>query len=446
MTSALDQLLNFQASSDRFETAPADLLPLQLEAANERLQSRIDQIPLLKNRASTAEITKVTQREDLVPLLFAHSAYKSYAESWLVDGRWDRMAKWVRTVSAYPIDGLDLEGVQGLDDFVTRLESVGYYVTCSSGTTGKPAMIACSEADLTFASEANVHGLSWATGIAPEGDRRIFGLGPRTNVERNERTRLALTDAFSSAEKAFQLDVPTISVGSIMGMIAFRRRIADGTASPSEVAAFERLSTERQASMSEAVAGAVDALIACGKDKLLLSGMFASLYEIAEGVRAKGLSSSHFRDDTALFVGGGLKGATLPDNYREYILDTFNIAQERVYHFYTMQELNTPFPKCHAGRYHVAPWVLALPLDEPGENLLDISAGEIQGRAAFVDLSIDGRWGGVISGDQVNIDFSKCACGHQGPSIAQDITRYSDLGGDKISCAGTIDAYVRGEA
>ncbi|MFI5719004.1 hypothetical protein [Nocardia sp. NPDC051750] len=446
MTSALDQLIGLQATPERYDIAQQDLIPLQLEAANERLQSRREQIPLLKNRASTAGVDKITDRADLVPLLFAHSAYKSYSENWLLEGRWDRMAKWIRTVSTYPLDGLDLEGVDGLDGFVSRLQTVGYYVTCSSGTSGKPALISCSGADLKISATANVQEFSWATGVQPEGDRRFFGLGPRTTVERNEHTRIALTNAFSSPDSSFQLDVPPITVGSIMDMIALRKRIGDGSADPSEVAAFEQLSAQRQKAMDEALSGAVDELIACREHKLLLTGMFATLYPIAAGVRAKGFDSSHFRDDTALLVGGGLKGATLPENYREFILATFNIGENRIYHFYTMQELNTPFPKCRSGRYHVPPWVIALPLDEPGERLLDTESGEIQGRAAFLDLSLDGRWGGVISGDRVTMDFSSCACGHQGPTVGQDITRYADLGGDKISCAGTIDAYVRGEA
>ena len=69
----------------------------------------------------------------------------------------------------------------------------------------------------------------------------------------------------------------------------------------------------------------------------------------------------------------------------------------------------------------------------------------MEGRAAFFDLSIDGRWGGVISGDKVNLRLGACDCGQKGATIGYDIVRYSDLGdGDKITCAGTIDAYVRG--
>ncbi len=42
--------------------------------------------------------------------------------------------------------------------------------------------------------------------------------------------------------------------------------------------------------MDAAAAAAVDELIASRNQKLLLTGMFASLYQIAEGVRAKGFS------------------------------------------------------------------------------------------------------------------------------------------------------------
>jgi hypothetical protein len=88
---------------------------------------------------------------------------------------------------------------------------------------------------------------------------------------------------------------------------------------------------------------------------------------------------------------------------------------------------------------------MMLPLDVSGENLLDAGNDDIEARAAFMDLSIEGRWGGIISGDKIAVSFNKCACGHQGPTVAREIMRFADLpDGDKISCAGSIDAYVRG--
>jgi hypothetical protein len=112
---------------------------------------------------------------------------------------------------------------------------------------------------------------------------------------------------------------------------------------------------------------------------------------------------------------------------------------------YGMQEINTAMPRCREGRYHIPPWLICLVLDQGGDNLLPLVSAETEGRAAFFDLSLDGRWGGVISGDKIVVDYGKCACGNRSPSIRDNITRYADLaGGDKITCSGTIDAYVRG--
>jgi hypothetical protein len=144
---------------------------------------------------------------------------------------------------------------------------------------------------------------------------------------------------------------------------------------------------------------------------------------------------------------GGLKGAVLPPDYLEQMQSVWNIDRKRVFAAYAMQELNSFNPRCEADRFHVPPWLILLPLDATGEALLGPSDGEVEGRAAFLDLSMDGRWGGIISGDKIHVRYGKCECGHEGPTIGLNISRYSDLpGGDKITCSGTIDAYVRGVA
>src|SRR5262249_13201764 len=114
MASAVERLLNFTAEDDCFQTPPAELLPLQLEAANERLNSQLCKIRLLQNRAESGGVREIRKTADLVPLLFAHTAYKSYAESWLMEGKWERMGKWLETVSACRAGGLDLSGVLDL--------------------------------------------------------------------------------------------------------------------------------------------------------------------------------------------------------------------------------------------------------------------------------------------------------------------------------------------
>ena len=77
---------------------------------------------------------------------------------------------------------------------------------------------------------------------------------------------------------------------------------------------------------------------------MMVTGMFATLYQIAEGVRANGFGGSDFNPENLMMVAGGLKGAVLPENYREYVLETFNVSENALYHVYSMRELNTTFP------------------------------------------------------------------------------------------------------
>ena len=448
MTSAIEHLVRLIGAKECFDITPEELLPVQLEAATERLQSQSEAIPLLANRAESARLEKIKQPADLVPLLFAHTTYKTYAEGWLNDRRWDRMGKWLATVSSRPVDGLDTAGVQTLDDWIKRLETVGHYLSCSSGTTGKPAMLSCTEGDIELSARINIEALLWATGLTRGEDRKFLGLGPQFAAPREDAIRLAMVEAFSSRYPPYQFgDGEPITVGSMVDIITLRRKLTDGTARPNEIAEFERIAAQRAADMDASAKKAIDAVIEARSLPLLATGMFATLYQIAESIRAKGHGGDDFNPSNAMMVAGGLKGAVLPENYREYVLETFNVAEDRLYHMYSMREINATFPLCHAGRYHVSPWVIMLPLDTGGERLLDTDGSEIESRAAFFDASIEGRWGGVISGDKVRVSFAKCRCGHQGPTVARDITRYADLpGGDKITCAGSIDAYVRGVA
>jgi hypothetical protein len=425
MTPAVERLTSLQESADCFDIDPALLLHLQVEAVDERLRQLRGRIPLLHSLARARAVDRVRSRADVVPLLFPDDAYRSYADSWIADGAWQELAEWLRTVSAHPVDGADLRGVGSLEDFVERLARVGCYVSCSSGATGRSALIAGSRRDLSFASRSVVRGVSWATGIAPAGDRRLISLDPRTSLPRNETSRLAVLDAFCAPGSAYEMPVPPIGISAITQRAATERRHADGTAEPAELTALDAAAIERWATTEDAIAAASEELIAASDDSLLLGGTFTALFAAAARVRGRGLSAKDFRRDNAIIT-GGLRDTTLPDDYREFILDTFNVSPARICVHYAMHELNTLFPQCAARRYHVAPWVMVLPLNGSADRLID-AEGEIECRAAFFDLSISGRWGGIVSGDLVGVEFGACACGRRGVTIGEDIVRYANL-------------------
>ncbi len=449
MGSALARLLGLLEAPERFDVPWPELRAAQVEAANERFQGQRPAIKLLRHRAEEGSVEEVRELADLVPLLFAHTTYKSYPEAWLLDQRWDRLTKWLQTVSAQPMSGVDLQDVRDIDDWIDRLGAAGHFVSCSSGTSGKSAMLNASASDMLWTQRDAVASFSWGAGVPPERDRRIFGLAPVASVPRNLAIKAAFAEAFGQRDaEPFRYPVPPITIGQITGMIALRKAIADGVAKPAEITAFEQITEERQRAVENAVGESARALVEARAQKLFMSGMWASLYKIAEAVRAMGYGGADFHPENAIYVGGGLKGATLPENYREFVFETFNLAPERAFQMYGMQEINSGLPRCRAGRYHAPPWLVCLPLNEAGDVLLTPDEDEeIEGRAAFLDLALEGRWGGVISGDKIQIRLGVCDCGRRGPTIRDNITRYADLpGGDKISCSGTIDAYVRGVA
>jgi hypothetical protein len=441
----VSRLVGMVTDENPFALSFDELHEAQLAAVNERFQSRVGQIKLLQNRAEEGNVSEIRSMDDIVPLLFAHTAYKSYPENWLMEGRWDRMGKWLDTVSTNRVKPMDTSKVTGLDDWLQLLTEHDHFVSCSSGTTGKCSMMNATQEDLDFCGEALLQGLIWG-GLKLAQDRMMISCGQVASTPRNTATGRPMAEAMVDPSiPPFRVDAPPITIGSITEMVVLRKKIADGTATPSDIAHFEAEAAKREKSVASVIEQAADALIANRHRKLHISGLFGPMYQVAALVRERGYSAKDFAENTT-YVSGGLKRMAVPDNYQEIIFSTFNITPDRICHAYGMQEINTTAIRCTHGRYHMAPWVMLLLLNEPGDALITPPAsGEVEGRAAFFDLSMDGRWGGVISGDKIRASWAPCACGNRSPSIHPDISRYADLaGGDKIACSGTIDAYVRG--
>ena len=116
------QLVDMSLDPDKaFNTPAAELDSLRLAAAQELFALRVEQIPLLKRRAQDAHIERITSFADLVPLLFAHTVYKSYPQALFDKGRWPAMLQWMQTLAVSDLSNVDLANVKDVDDFVERL-------------------------------------------------------------------------------------------------------------------------------------------------------------------------------------------------------------------------------------------------------------------------------------------------------------------------------------
>jgi len=451
MSNALQTLVGLVDHPDPYRHAPDQLYRLQVEAINERFAQKRKQIKLLDHRAREGGIEQVRHLQDAIPLLFADANFKSYPEAFVEQGRWDRMTRWLQTLSAHAITGMDHARVHDMDSWIAELRRNGHYVMSSSGTSGKQSFINQSEADRRIAAYFTLQNLTWASSNFRERGSYKYPtfvtLPSGGAYTATERVQHFVEMVGKPGDIHWMSHVPQ-SADQLLKMVRMRRAMADGTAKPGEIAAFEAENAQRQKKIGADMAQWMEHLLSRRDEPIFITGMMAMLYAIVAAGKQRGIADGAFHPQTVVSVGGGRKGANLPPDFEDQCRRFFKLGPTNYMDGYGMGEISGFCPISHAtGGWVVPPWLVPLVLDKKGEVLLNPAdgKGEVEGRMAFIDLMADGRWGGVISGDKVVVDFSPKADGLKVPNI-RTLARYRDLdeGDEKLSCAGTIDAYVRG--
>jgi hypothetical protein len=416
------------------------LEPLWVDAINRRFQECRGRVRILDQLAEAAGINEVNSLEEVVPLLFAHTAYKSYPESFVDRGQWDRMNLWLNTLSKHPVEGVDVDGIGDADDWIARLHDAGHYVFATSGTSGKNSFLNQSGQDVTFADGAAI-----PKGIPQNRSRPVFVLGPRKAPNRASQTFTHMVEVVGRPGDVHFLTDAELKISDLSSMARMRRRIGDGTAAPSEIAEFEEGIKFRREIADQMLDGMIDKILAHRQEPSLIVGLTPQLFRVVEAARKRGVPEGGFHPETRVISGGGAKGFDLPADHVEQIMAFMGLTLDTFTQGYGMQEASSGGRMNEWGRYEFPGWIVPLLLDDSGEKLLDTHEGKVAGRMALFDVSIDGRWGGIISGDRVVIDCDPSPSGRTVPAVTE-ITRYSELegGDDKLTCAGTIDSFVRG--
>jgi len=440
MADTIAELTALVGREDRSSHSWAELEPLWIDAIDRRFQECRGRIPILEQLAERAGIDAVRSLDDVVPLLFAHTVYKSYPEAFIRRDQWDRMNLWLDTLSKRPVENLDVQGVSDADQWLERLHAAGHPVFTTSGTSGKHSFINQSERDVEFSKKALM-----PAGVEADRSRPVFVLGPRHAPNRASAFFAHLAEACGRPGSVYFLTDEKLRITDLSEMTKMRKRIADGVAKPSEIAEFERAMKTRAERARALMARMIDAILDHLNEPSIIVGLTPQLWSVVQAARERGLSDGCFHPDTRVLSGGGAKGFDLPADHVEQMMRFTGLGLDRFTQGYGMQEASTGAGMLEWGRFTFPGWIAPLVLDDSGEKLTGRGEGEVTGRMAIFDVSIDGRWGGIVTGDRVTVDFSPGPEGHVRPSV-RDIARYSELegGDDKLTCAGTIDAFVRG--
>ena len=442
MASAIQQLKDLQSRPDVYDIPEAELRPLHIAAAQEALETQRQSIPILDKRAKEMGVDKIRSLDDMVPLLFAHTNYKSYPATFLSQGRWKQLLQWLSLISTPDYSDVDLEGVKDIDDFLARLWAKGYFVTTSSGTGGKLSLMPKSRQDLNRFRDYLLYHSHIDDGIEPKNQYHYFCFAANKGTYTATYSNEMRIEGFGRPDSTYVLIEEPMLNATVMRMADMRKRMAEGTATPDEIAAFERDAQEQGERLQARFNWMAEKLLELRHEKIWLMGMTAQLWDLMMFARERGITKLDLAPGSVVTGGGGMKHLKLPEDFQEQLNAFYGMKGPAAY---GMSEQSWLFPACKAKRYHAHPFAATLILDERGEKLLP-REGQVTGRHAFLDPTTEYRWGGLISGDKVTADFNPCPCGRRGMTILQPVRRYADINadGDKIECAGTIDAYLRG--
>ena len=120
--------------------------------------------------------------------------------------------------------------------------------------------------------------------------------------------------------------------------------------------------------MSVALDAFVDKVLAHRHEPIVLTALWAQHMTIIERAYARGIKDGDFHPKSLINAGGGLKGVTLPPDYKERVARFYGDVVRN--NAYGMTELASTMPRCEHMRYHRPPSIIWLLLDQTGERLL----------------------------------------------------------------------------
>jgi hypothetical protein len=431
---------------------PARLADLQLSALRLRFGQLRDRIPVLTAIAGEQGVTELGAVDDVVPLLFQHSVYKSYPSSLLERNRFGPLTTWLDRLTTHDLSGVPVGDCDSIDSWLDALDAHTCLRVChSSGTAGQMSFLPRARdewGEMFNAFRAGLFQFSDPDGRAEHSGEYFNLIWPLYRQGRGAITRvpeMALGPMLGGDESRLHvLREGRLSSDSMYLAGRVRAAQARGELDRLEInpalrarrEQFEREQRELLESLPRFIERSIERLRG---ERVWVLATWNVLYGMAQAGLERGVENV-FAPDSLVTTGGGAKGQVVPDDWEETVQRFIGV--DHVQHCYVMSEITALNKMCDHGRYHFEPWIIPFVLD-PADGAPFPRAGEHTGRLAVFDVVASTYWGGFVSGDEVTLSFEPCWCGRTTAHAARTIERYSDKhnGDDKITCVAADDAH-----
>jgi len=450
-----DPISFFGQSYTQMHTIPrGELEELQRQAMSIRFQQHDQSIEMVRKLADRLGITEINEFNDVVPLMFSHTAFKSYPSALIDKKRFDLMTKWLDKLTSYDLSNVETQGCNSIDDWIDRLdEQTPLQVITSSGTTGTLSILPKDKRGATEGMVLWKICLFQTFGQEPTEDElnpNVEVIWPNFASGKLGHLRIAdmIKKGFTGGDESKfhplysgSIETDLMFLASKMRAAASRGELDRLEIDPALAARKDEFIAMQLRQPQELEAFFVEITERLKGKRVFMIGTYHLMYDIAKAGLERGVKNV-FAKDSAILTGGGMKGIALPADFMDVITEFLGVDKIQV--GYGFSESSTFHWACAEGRYHVMPWVIPFILDPDTSEPLP-RAGRQTGRAAVYDILLRAHWGGVISGDEVTIDWDlRCPCGRSSVAFENDIMRYSEKRGvedDRITCAATQEVH-----
>lgn len=431
-----------------------ELEELQRRAMVIRFQEHRRSIDIVRKLADRLGITEVSEFNDIVPLLFSHTAFKSYPAALIDNKRFDLMTRWLDGVTSHDLSNVDTVGCKSIDEWIDRLDAqTPLEVITSSGTTGTLSIIPKDKDSSTQNMVLWKLCLFQTFGKEPTAEELNPGvevIWPNYASGKLGHLRIAamIKRGFTGGDESkFHslysggIDTDLMFLASKMRAAASRGELDRLVVDPALAARKDEFIALQMRQPEELNTFFTEITEKLRGKRVFMLGTYNLMYDVAKAGLERGITNV-FAPDSAILTGGGSKGFVLPDDYMDIIREFLGV--ERIQEGYGFSEQNAFHWACDEGRYHIQPWIIPFILDPETSEPLPREGVQI-GRAAVYDVLNKSHWGGVISGDEVTIDWDlACPCGRTTVAFEHHIIRYSEKQGvedDRITCAATHEVH-----
>lgn len=440
-------------SNDLFAIGRQEGEALQLGWARRRFEELAPRIQALKEQADQKGVSRIDTLNDLVPLLYNHTVFKSYPLSLLEKNRFDLLTQWFKRLTPLDLSAIDASRCEGIDDWMTLLESrTALKIFHTSGTTGKLSFIPRTTLEFDLWMSTLFKNIWYPFGASdrdsPGPDLHLPVVYPSVRYGRYAAQQVIsyLISTFApSPDQVYTLNNGTLSADLVS--LSGRIRVAQAKGELSRMKLNDKQRTEfkrylqelerRPEETAQFFRQVTDKLR--GK-RVFVSAVSSALYQASTEGLERGIRGAFAADSHGL-TGGGGKGTVLPAGWMDRVGEFTGVPKPRWELNYGSTEITGPMPLCAQGYYHVPVYFVPFLL-HPDSGAILPREGRQTGRFAAFDALAQNMWGGVITGDKVTIEWDRqCPCGRKGAHIHDSVERYSEsvTGDDKVNCSATID-------